>query len=148
MQNKILVVPIDGSPSSIKALAFAIENAKLNRDKIILLNVQAKYEVLKRAQSFDIDNEEIKRLQKIKGLNNMAEAIEFLSGKDVPFETKVRIGIATIEITSEAKEQGARMIVIGTRGNGPVVSAVLGSVTYGVLHLASCPVTIVPLESN
>lgn len=64
------------------------------------------------------------------------------------FETKVRIGIATIEITSEAKEQGARMIVIGTRGNGPVVSAVLGSVTYGVLHLASCPVTIVPLESN
>lgn len=63
----------------------------------------------------------------------MAEAMEILSGKGVPFETKVRIGIATIEITSEAKEQGARMIVIGTRGNGPVVSAVLGSVTYGVI---------------
>lgn len=148
MQNKILVVPIDGSLSSMNALTFAIENAKLNQDKIILLNVQAKYEVLKKSQSIDIGEDEIKRLQKIKGLNNMAVAMEHLSGKDIPFETKVRIGIATIEITSEAKEQGARMIVIGSRGNGPVVSAVLGSVTYGVLHLASCPVTIVPIESN
>lgn len=144
--NNLLVVPIDGSPSSMKALAFAIGNAKLYQDKIILLNVQAKYEGLHNDRS--IDQTEIKKLQELKGLEVMEEAINMLNGNNIPFEVKIRIGIATIEITSEAKEQEARMIILGSRGNGPVVSAVLGSVTYGVLHLATCPVTIVPLSSN
>lgn len=144
--NNLLVVPIDGSPSSMKALAFAIDNAKLYQDKIILLNVQAKYEGLHNDRS--IDQTEIKKLQELKGLEVMEEAINMLNGNNIPFEVKIRIGIATIEITSEAKEQEARMIILGSRGNGPVVSAVLGSVTYGVLHLATCPVTIVPLSSK
>ncbi|QOY34289.1 universal stress protein [Anaerobacillus isosaccharinicus] len=144
--NNLLVVPIDGSPSSMKALAFAIDNAKMYQDKIILLNVQAKYEGLHNDRS--IDQTEIKKLQELKGLEVMKEAINMLNGNNIPFEVKIRIGIATIEITSEAKEQEARMIILGSRGNGPVVSAVLGSVTYGVLHLATCPVTIVPLSSK
>lgn len=144
--NNLLVVPIDGSPSSMKALAFAIDNSKLYQDKIILLNVQAKYEGLHIDRS--IDQTEIKKLQELKGLEVMEEAINILNGNNIPFEVKIRIGIATIEITSEAKEQEARMIILGSRGNGPVVSAVLGSVTYGVLHLATCPVTIVPLSSK
>ncbi|UTW69132.1 universal stress protein [Anaerobacillus sp. HL2] len=86
-----------------------------------------------------LDEVEIKELQEKKGIEVMREAVTKLNGSDVPFETKVRIGIATIEIASEAKEQQARMIILGSRGNGPVVSAVLGSVTYGVLHsILSC----------
>lgn len=142
--NKTFVVPIDGSLSSINALHFAIETAKHSEGNIVLLNVQAKYEDLQREQM--LNDEEIQKLQYLKGNEVMKEAITILSEQELPFITKVRIGIATIEITSEAKEQKAEMIILGSRGNGPVVSAVLGSVTYGVLHLTSCPVTIVPLR--
>lgn len=38
----------------------------------------------------------------------------------------------------------ARLVVVGTRGFGPRVGAVLGSVGLNVLHHANCPVMIVP----
>lgn len=144
--SQTIIVPIDGSPSSLEALSFAIEHAKFFQDKIILLNVQPKYVGLQNEST--VGDLEVKKLQETKGYDVLEHAIHLLNQEQVTFEAKVRIGIATIEITSEAKEQNARMIILGSKGNGPVVSAVLGSVTYGVLHLASCPVTIVPLKNN
>jgi nucleotide-binding universal stress UspA family protein len=42
-----------------------------------------------------------------------------------------------------AAERGARAIVVGHRGMGPIRGAVLGSVTYRILHASSCPVVVV-----
>jgi nucleotide-binding universal stress UspA family protein len=39
--------------------------------------------------------------------------------------------------------EGARMLVVGSRGHGAVRSLLLGSVGHGLLHLARCPVAIV-----
>lgn len=38
----------------------------------------------------------------------------------------------------------AGLIVIASRGRGPFTGAVLGSVTQRLLHVASCPVLVVP----
>lgn len=38
----------------------------------------------------------------------------------------------------------ADVVVVGTRGHGPVVGVVVGSVTQQLLHLAPCPVLAVP----
>jgi nucleotide-binding universal stress UspA family protein len=38
---------------------------------------------------------------------------------------------------------GARVLVVGSRGRGPVSSALLGSVSHGVLHHATVPVAVV-----
>jgi nucleotide-binding universal stress UspA family protein len=42
-----------------------------------------------------------------------------------------------------AVQRDARAIVVGHRGMGPIRGAVLGSVTYRILHEAPCPVVVV-----
>ena len=42
-----------------------------------------------------------------------------------------------------AKEDGATMIVMGTRGMGTIRRTILGSVSDYVLHHANCPVLVV-----
>jgi nucleotide-binding universal stress UspA family protein len=46
-------------------------------------------------------------------------------------------------LTNLAAQRGAHAIVVGHRGMGPIKGAVLGSVTYRVLHSAPCPVLVV-----
>jgi nucleotide-binding universal stress UspA family protein len=47
-------------------------------------------------------------------------------------------------IASVATEVGAQMIVVGTRGLGRMVGALLGSVAQGLMRAAPCPVLVVP----
>jgi nucleotide-binding universal stress UspA family protein len=46
-------------------------------------------------------------------------------------------------LIAAANQRGARMIVIGGNGHGPMVGALLGSVTYKLLHQTSVPVLVV-----
>ena len=48
------------------------------------------------------------------------------------------------EIAEIARETGADLIVVGTRGYGAIPGIVLGSVTQRLLHFAPCPVLVVP----
>jgi nucleotide-binding universal stress UspA family protein len=47
-------------------------------------------------------------------------------------------------IADEAVESGADVIVIGTHGRGLATTALLGSVTKALLHVAPCPVLAIP----
>jgi len=47
-------------------------------------------------------------------------------------------------IANVAKERGADLIVVGTRGHGRVGGMLLGSVTQGLLHVSPCAVLAVP----
>lgn len=52
-------------------------------------------------------------------------------------------GHPATQISTYAEENGADMIVIGTRGRGELASLVLGSTSHGVIHNAPCDVLVV-----
>jgi len=50
------------------------------------------------------------------------------------------------EVVAVAQELGADLIVVGARGLSAIGGLLLGSVAQRLLHLAPCPVLVVPAE--
>jgi nucleotide-binding universal stress UspA family protein len=55
---------------------------------------------------------------------------------------------AAQELARVAFEHDAALLVVGSRGRGPVRSAILGSVSARLARLAPCPVVIVPPDAQ
>lgn len=142
MGNTVLV-PIDGSDSSIKAVEFTISIMKKG-DRIVLMNVQKpQYDGFEKVGN--VTKDQLDEYYLGEGKKILTSAEKLIKNHEISYESVVRIGLPSIEITKVAKEISAHSIVMGSKGMSPVVSHALGSVTYSVIHLASCPVTIVPL---
>jgi nucleotide-binding universal stress UspA family protein len=58
-------------------------------------------------------------------------------------EAHARLGRPDAEIVRLAEELGAGLIVLGSRGLGPLRSALMGSVSQSVVQHAHCPVLVV-----
>lgn len=147
-----ILMPFDGSPNATQALRLAIEMAKVFGEPIILLNVQPTFETVHTKMFFN--KSQIHEYQMELHQEVIAPAVELLKSEGVEFVTKLRIGDAKTQVGLEAaggridadacSAEGVRMIVMGSRGMNAVVGGVLGSVSYGVLHQAPCPVVVVP----
>jgi nucleotide-binding universal stress UspA family protein len=59
-------------------------------------------------------------------------------------DCELRLGQPAAELAAAAADCEAELLVVGTRGRGAWRTAVLGSVSVAVAHLAPCPVLVVP----
>lgn len=140
--ERTILVPFDGSPSSIQATKFVLSMVS-EKDQIIFINVQKpQYEGFEKVGK--ISKGELDRFYYQKGEEILNKAEEVIGEQRVRLKKLVRIGLPSIEITKAAKEFSVYSIVMGSIGMSPAVSSALGSVTYSVIHLAPCPITIVP----
>lgn len=147
--KKNILVPFDGSPNASEALRFAAILAKALQEKIIVLNVQPSFHTAHTKMFFKETT--IRDYQEQLSREILAAAQQVLASGGVEYEVKLRIGDAKEQICLEAQEAdgdgsspGVRLIVMGSRGMNPVLGGVLGSVSYGVVNAAQCPVTIIP----
>ncbi|MBP2076835.1 universal stress protein [Oceanobacillus polygoni] len=135
---KRILLAVDGSEHSIRAVKYAIELVKKFDGVIEAVYVvdenTAKKDVLYATNKFEI---EAKRKEKIKPIR------ELLDQSDVVFGTHVLHGEPGPRIVEFAEEREVDCVVIGSRGLNQVQSFLLGSVSHKVAKRAACPVLIV-----
>jgi Universal stress protein UspA and related nucleotide-binding proteins len=152
--KKDILVPFDGSMNATEALHLAVTLAKLLHEKIIILNVQPSFRTVHTKMFFKENT--IREYQEQLFEETIAPAKKILDDADIEYELKLRVGDAKEQICKEAIVEsndqpgcattGVRMIIMGSRGMNAVLGGVLGSVSYGVVNAAACPVTIVPFS--
>jgi nucleotide-binding universal stress UspA family protein len=71
------------------------------------------------------------------------EALDLAAASGVPADGEIIEGDAADEIVALADNRDSSFIVVGSRGHGPLVGALLGSVSAGVVQHARRPIVIV-----
>ena len=134
-----IVLALDGSEGSSRALPHAVELAKASNGRIVVAHVDerivAKGDMPPATPGAEAAKERVAaQVEEIKG-----------AGVDASLQTSVIVlggpGQAIAEIAAEV---GADLIVVGTRGHSSVPGLVLGSVAHRLLHVAHRPVLAVP----
>lgn len=136
-----ILVPIDFSDCSRKALRYAIPLAKTYQAKLTLLNVVAAHPMMGRAAGAGF-TDVTSPLRAAAQKQLMALAASEANG-ELEVKSFVRAGEASAEILAEARSLPADLIVISTHGRSGVTHLILGSVTEHVVRSAPCPVLVV-----
>jgi nucleotide-binding universal stress UspA family protein len=129
-----IVVGVDGSPAADAALRVAYEEARARDGELVVVDAW-QYPAL--GPGHENHRREAEQ--------TVAAAIDRLHTSTqvhVPITTKVVGGDPRFVLHNEAED--AALVVVGSRGLGPVSAALLGSVSTYLLHHAPCPVEVVP----
>ena len=147
MISKILV-PTDGSNAAQKAAKYAVDLAKKLKATIIILSVIDQRPYV--SQTVPAAKTTLHIIEPIE--DYLREAAEAYAGEikklcdkgGVRSKTVITSGHPVEDIVKQATKTKADLIVMGSHGKSALAAAVLGSVTYGVIHKDSkIPVMVV-----
>ena len=147
MITKILV-PIDGSKVSHKAAKYAVELAKQTGASLTLLSVFDIRFIFDQEVSASASpthlKESVEDYLKQSAQSSADEIAKICERNHIRYKTAIRRGHPVEEIMKEATKSKADLIVMGSHGKSAIKAAMLGSVTYGVIHKDSkIPILIV-----
>ena len=141
---KNILVPVDGSEISSRAVDKAVALAKISGgviDFIYVANITSLTGGVQITNNMSLPSE---ILENIKAAGNKALDDELAK---VPHYVKTRrfceVGVPSKVILEFATNNKSDIIVIGSRGLSAVNAMILGSVSQAVLENAHCPVMIV-----
>lgn len=133
-----IVVGLDGSEGSQRALSSAIELARRDNARIVIAHIEERI-VGKSGGPLHADEDDIQA-----AIRRQAEELSS-QGIDTRVEmADVMLGGPAHAIDEIADRAAADLIIVGTRGHSPVAGLLLGSVTQRLLHIAKRPVLVVP----
>lgn len=131
----LIVVGVDGSDESVKATAWAAEQARVTGGTLELLTVWA------RPMSYGLP-------LVVGGYNPEHEAQAVVektaSGIDLPADRlRTHVVNAAPALALVERSKSADLLVVGSRGHGGFAELLLGSVSDHCVHHASCTVVVV-----
>jgi nucleotide-binding universal stress UspA family protein len=137
---KSIIVAIDQSEQSDRAVTAAGELAKLSGGAVSVFHVREHQDVIgKSGGSFDNEYQE-------EADSLLKKATDALAAEGVSASASsahVPIGHTAAEIVKAAADAKADVIVVGSHGRTGLAAAFLGSTATKVLHLADRPVLVV-----
>ncbi len=139
MFRKILFA-IEGSPAGDRALLYVEHLALVDSAEVVVLHafqVPANYNT---SDSY----EELHQAFEKAAWSIVDDIVGELERNEVLVRGLVREAPAARAILEVADEEGASLIVLGTRGPSSAQELLLGSVSTEVLRLSRCPVMAVP----
>ncbi len=136
-----ILVPTDGSGQAFKAVQEAISLAKAMEADITFLMA---IDLNKNVSAFEQVSLGGYIPSELTGAayNFLMDMVRLVP-REIRVRAKVEVGNPGEVITGVAEEEGADLIVMGSRGFGTFHSLVVGSVSHYVLQCAPCPVLIV-----
>ncbi len=147
MYQRILV-PIDGSPTSERALQEAIKLANRIAQLRLVYVLEEVYSLDAEGYAY-IDYAALQQAVRQSGERTLAQAIEKVQQSGMTAEISLLEAggerIADV-IEAEARNWRADLIVIGTHGRSGLNRLLLGSVAEGVARVASIPVLLIRAE--
>jgi nucleotide-binding universal stress UspA family protein len=142
-----VLIPVDFSKTSLKAIKHGAFIAKINKGDVLLLNVQKKTDLVDVIfPAFKLKDLSVVTNYLNEKLQNLATEVkkEF----KITVDTLVTLGNVTSEIVSIAEENNVNYIVMGTQGGDSQSSIFLGSNAYRVISKATCPVMTIRANSS
>jgi nucleotide-binding universal stress UspA family protein len=135
-----ILVPVDGSANSDRAVRFAIEQIKLSGGALHLLNVQLP---LGGAIRSFIRKADIDAYHREEGEQALVSAVRIATEAGIAPETHIVVGRPGTIVADFARRLDPRMVVMGTRGHTGLAGMLLGSVAQDVIAHCTAPVCLV-----
>jgi len=137
-----ILVPVDGSPASLRAIDFAIEMVSQSPGHFAGAAPRGKYSSIELAGG-EKATEWLQEAASHASTKALKDAIGKCEGASVTFKTLTRTGQTAQTIALVAHKEDVKHIVMGTRGLGSIKGLLLGSVATQVVHLAEVPITLI-----
>jgi nucleotide-binding universal stress UspA family protein len=135
---KVIIWATDGSRGAQQALPFARGLARGQGARLIVVHIN-EMAVSRAAGPVNFNEDEVQAAVR-KHVEDLRQ-----EGLDVTLQlADVMGGGAAAAIVKIADKEKADVIVVGTRGFGPLVGLLVGSVTHRLLHIMHCPILVVP----
>jgi len=139
MQIRKILVPLDFSEHSMKALATAIDLAKTFGARIVLIHAYSALPYIGLSDQVPIPPDFFEMVH-LAAARSLGKAAEQPSRAGVPVETRLSELPPAEAIVAAAQELEVDLIVMSTRGLSGLKHLLLGSVAERTIRLAPCPV--------
>lgn len=137
-----ILIAVDGSPPSQRALEFGASLAAKLGIGVVLLHVMPQV-VLPVGGVGPGALTELQHSLQSESTHLLASLADKARPLGVAVETELGVGDPAIAIYDRAEQPDIQMVVMGSRGHGAMARLLLGSVATKVVHTSSKPVVVV-----
>lgn len=146
---KTLLVPVDYSEASLKALEIALNVASRVEAQLLLCHVYlppvhatGAFHPVYALQAYETEQDALKKLR------SFVRTVKKNTDVKVPIKCTIVTGSVVEELLELAETRKVSLIIMGTTGRGSLENKLFGSTTKHLVKHASCPVLAVPEKAR
>jgi nucleotide-binding universal stress UspA family protein len=139
-ESRPIVVGVDGSPASLAALRWAVEDARRRGCGIDAVSAwNADYGVMIGPLPAEVFAEVSPQAMRAAAQQVLDTSVQGFEGVEI---RRILVEGDPRDVLFDASKDAA-LLVVGNRGHSRIVEAILGSVSAYCVHHASCPVVVI-----